>query len=140
LAASRPPGYRVQDEVMDAQILIVSADNPQALHLVRHAELPGRVMLIGNTDGGTGWPLQRKPVKLVAVLAELDRLVGVESTAAPGAENPRAAGGNRTIPPASPRRGTETGFPATEPYAGSPPPPMAPAASPRRRSRDSEFP
>ena len=89
LAARRPPGYLVQDEVMDAQILIVNADNTQALHLVRYAELPGKVLLLGNSDGGTGWPLQRKPVKLVSVLAALDAIVGV-SPAAP-ARKPAAA-------------------------------------------------
>ena len=58
VAWRRPPAYIVQDEVMDAQLLIVNADNAQALHLVRYAELPGKVMLIGQNDGGTGWPLQ----------------------------------------------------------------------------------
>lgn len=76
LAASRPPSYRVQDEVMDAQILIVNADNPQALHLARYAELPGQVLLLGRSDHGTGWPLQHKPVKRLALLAALDALVG----------------------------------------------------------------
>jgi CheY-like chemotaxis protein len=123
LAARRPPGYQVQDEVMDAQILIVNADNPQAVHLVRHAELPGQVLLIGGTDGGTGWPLQRKPVKLVAVLDELDRIVGVKPALAPESQ-PAAA---RPVAPAQ------------RPRVDAPPP-MAPAANPRRRSRDSEFP
>ena len=76
LASRRPPGYLVQDEVMDAQILIVNADNVQAVLLVRDAELPGKVVLVGSSDGGTGWPLQRKPVKLVAMLATLDEIVG----------------------------------------------------------------
>ena len=40
LAARRPPAYVVQDEVLDAQVLVVNADNAQAVHLVRHAELP----------------------------------------------------------------------------------------------------
>lgn len=120
LATRRPPGYRVQDEVMDAQVLIVNADNPQALHLVRHAELPGRVLLLGATDGGTGWPLQRKPVKLVAVLDELDRIVGAKAVTGSEASDDPAA--SRQAPP-----------------AGSAPP-IAPAATPRRRSQDSEFP
>jgi len=102
LAARRPPGYHVQDEVMDAQILVVNADNAQALHLVRYADLPGKVLLVGNSDGGTGWPLQRKPVRLVSVLAALDGIVGV--TAAP--------------PPAKKRSGN-SGFHATEPYQAS---------------------
>ncbi len=78
LAARRPPAYRVQDEVLDAQILIVNADNRQALMLVKDAELPGRVLLVGNSDGGTGWALQHKPVKLVALLAALDQIVGAK--------------------------------------------------------------
>ncbi|WP_439589661.1 hypothetical protein [Hydrogenophaga sp.] len=102
LAARRPPGYRVQDEVMDAQILVVNADNAQALHLVRYADLPGKILLVGNTDGGTGWPLQRKPVRLVSVLAALDGIVGV--TAAP---------------PAAKKRSGNSGYHATEPYQAS---------------------
>ena len=75
-AARRPPAYRVQEEVVDAQLLIVNADNPQAIHLVQLAELPGRVLLIGQHDAGTGWALEKTPVKLVNVLAAMDRLVG----------------------------------------------------------------
>ena len=136
-AARRPPAYLVQDEVLDAQILIVNADNPQAVHLVRHAELPGRVMLIGSADGDTGWPMLSKPVKLVAVLAELDRLVGVRP--APGAEKARAIDGKRSPLLGSPRRSMETGFPSTELHVGAAPPAMDPASSPRSHSRDSEF-
>jgi CheY-like chemotaxis protein len=102
LASRRPPGYLVQDEVMDAQILVVNADNTQAVLLVRDAELPGMVMLVGSSDGGTGWPLQRKPVKLVALLAALDEMVG--------ATRP---------PPARRRSSGSSGFNATEPYQAS---------------------
>lgn len=133
LAARRPPAYRVQDEVMDAQILLVNADNLQALHLVQYADLPGKVLLIGSSDGGTGWPLQRKPVKLVSVLAELDRIVGVAPAAA-------SAGARRPVPAS---RGADRGFAATEPidHAKLPPSrPMVPAAAPGRRSADSDFP
>lgn len=126
MAARRPPAYEVQDEVIDAQILVVNADNLQAIHLVQHAELPGRVLLIGHTDAGTGWPLEKKPVKLVSVLAALDQLVGVRRPAAKSRTN---------------------GFAATEPFKAShlqaldasmgrtPPLPAA-----RKRSPDTEFP
>ena len=83
LAARRAPAYIVQDEVMDAEILIVNSDNAQALHLVRYADLDGKVLLVGSHDGGTGWPLQRKPVKLVAVLGAMDALMGVRRAASP---------------------------------------------------------
>lgn len=144
LAARRPPAYRVQDEVMDAQLLIVNADNLQALHLVQYAELPGKVLLVGNSDGGTGWPLQRKPLKLVSLLAELDRLVGV----APKAVSVPAAGSRPVAAahqPVSVRHGADRGFAATEPLANAQVPlpasqPMEPVAAPRRRSADTEFP
>lgn len=147
LAARRPPAYQVQDEVMDAQILIVNSDNLQALHLVQYADLPGKVLLVGNSDGGTGWALQRKPIKLVAVLAELDQLVGVvpKPTAArsPASAQPAARTGVVAHQPVPAHRGADRGFAATEPYQSAPIPlatPMVPAARPRRRSSDSEFP
>ncbi len=129
LAARRPPGYRVQDEVMDAQILVVNADNAQALHLVRYADLPGKVLLVGNTDGGTGWPLQRKPVRLVSVLTALDGIVGVTSAAAPAKKRSGNSGFQAAEPyqasqlqgldasmrRASSRRGADTEFPPTRP-------------------------
>ncbi|WP_291010834.1 hypothetical protein [Hydrogenophaga sp.] len=141
LAARRPPGYRVQDEVIDAQILIVNADNPQALHLVRHADLPGRVLLVGNSDGGTGWPLQRKPVKLVAVLAELDGIVGGKPAALPVATSSlRPAAATQHDPPVQPRQGGDRSFAQTEPYQSRQTPLLKPTMAPRRRAKDTEFP
>ncbi len=126
MAARRPPAYAVQDEVMDAQILVVNADNLQAIHLVQHAELPGRVLLIGRTDAGTGWPLQKKPVKLVSVLAALDELVGAR----------------RPVATAKAK-----GFAATEPFKASHLQALdasmvrtAPVPVARKRSPDTEFP
>ena len=83
LASRRPPAYVVQDEVMDAQLLVVNADNAQAVHLVQYAELPGKVLLVGQSDGGTGWPLQRRPLKWVSVLGVLDELVGARKSSHP---------------------------------------------------------
>lgn len=164
LAARRPPGYLVQDEVMDAQILIVNADNVQAVLLVRDAELPGKVILVGRSDGGTGWPLHRKPVKLVAMLAALDEMVG----AVRPAPSRRRGSGHSRLPPQEafasselqgleasmklasgrplqhppqvpPGAGGDRSFAHTQPFTGVPP--LAPAArAGRRRSPDTEFP
>ncbi|HEX5738381.1 MAG TPA: hypothetical protein VFY22_07725, partial [Hydrogenophaga sp.] len=138
LAARRPPAYAVQDEVSDAQLLIVNADNPQALNLVQFAELPGRVLLLGNSDGGTGWPLQRKPVKLVAVLAALDALVGVRPS------SPKAPASS--APTDSLLQGLDESMRLAgrrTPAAGSRPQAqqiMAPAVRSARRMADSGFP
>ena len=167
MAARRPPSYTVQDEVMDAQILIVNADNTQALHLVRYAELPGKILLVGQSDGGTGWPLQLKPVKLVSVLNALDVIVGVRPSAAVQ-RTPAGAGFAPTqpfqgsqlqgldasmrlasgrlaapdhLPPVASSMGADRGFSATMPPEEEPPRPMAPAVNlRRRRSADTEFP
>lgn len=130
LAARRPPSYEVQDEVIDAQVLVVNADNAQALHLVRHANLTAKVLLIGHNDGGTGWALQRKPVKLVGVLAALDELVGMRRAAA-------AALAHK--PPVAITKGADPSFAATEPYVSSQVP-LTPMAGKRKRSPNSEFP
>ena len=167
MAARRPPSYTVQDEVMDAQILIVNADNTQALHLVRYAELPGKILLVGQSDGGTGWPLQLKPVKLVSVLNALDAIVGVRPSA-PAQPTPAASGFAATqpfqgsqlqgldasmrlasgrlaapdhLPPVASSMGADRGFSATLPPEDEPARPMAPAVNlRRRRSADTEFP
>ncbi|MDP2264807.1 MAG: hypothetical protein Q8K24_16820 [Hydrogenophaga sp.] len=142
LASRRPPAYQVQDEVMDAQLLIVNADNLQALHLVRHAELPGRVLLLGSNDGGTGWPLQRKPVKLVGVLAALDALVGVSKPVAPRKRVEQAPAFAATEPfQVSQVKGLDASMRKVgSSRPASPAAPMAPAVSPRRRDPESEFP
>ena len=146
MAARRPPAYRVQEEVGDAQLLIVNADNPQAIHLVRLAELPGRVLLIGQNDAGTGWALERKPVKLVSVLAALDRLVGIRAGGVAPAVQPfeatqpfqasqirplddsmRRVARSAPLPPMKPsRRRADTEFPATRPMVRAPMPAKAP--------------
>jgi CheY-like chemotaxis protein len=167
LASRRPPGYLVQDEVMDAQILIVNADNVQAVLLVRDAELPGKVLLVGSSDGGTGWPLHRKPVKLVAMLAALDEIVGA---ARPPPRRRGSGSGNSGFHATEPYRASQlqgldasmrlasgrpmpvehapavaSGAGADRSFSATQPPEDAPAMAPavrgrRRRSADTEFP
>jgi CheY-like chemotaxis protein len=166
MAARRPPSYMVQDEVMDAQILIVNADNTQALHLVRYAELPGKILLVGQSDGGTGWPLQLKPVKLVSVLNALDVIVGVRPST-PAAKRAPASGFMATqpyessqlqgldasmrlasgrhlpsdhMPPVASRAGADRGFSATLPPEDEPQAMTPAVGARRRRSTDTEFP
>lgn len=166
MAARRPPSYMVQDEVMDAQILIVNADNTQALHLVRYAELPGKILLVGQSDGGTGWPLQLKPVKLVSVLNALDVIVGVRPEA-PAAKRAPASGFMATqpyessqlqgldasmrlasgrhlltghMPPVASRVGADRSFSATQSPEDEPQAMIPAVGARRRRSTDTEFP
>lgn len=130
LAARRPPAYLVQDEVMDAEVLIVNSDNAQALHLVRYADLGGKVLLVGSHDGGTDWPMQRKPVKLVSVLSAMDVLVGVRRAATPAPAS--------NAPPVAPRNGGDRSFAATEPWVSAKAP-LLPIKPVRGRGAETEF-
>lgn len=140
LAARRPPAYQVQEEVLDAQILVVNADNAQALTLVRGAQLPGRVLLVGGHDGGTGWPLLAKPIRLVSLLGALDALVGLRTARAQAVAAPIAPAFAATEPfKASQLQGLEASMRLA---SGRPhtPPLLAPAGRTRRRSPETEFP
>ncbi len=140
LAARRPPAYRVQEEVLDAQLLLVNADNAQAVALVRGASLPGRVLLIGAHDGGTGWPVERKPVRLVSLLGSLDALVGLRTARAAASAAPLAPGFAATEPfKASQLHGLQASMRLA---SGRPQPiaPLPPSARARRRSPETEFP
>lgn len=75
MAARRPPAYVVQDEPRTADLLLVNADHPRAIGAVQRAALPAKVMLIGQADGGSGWPRQPRPVRLVPLLAALDAVM-----------------------------------------------------------------
>ncbi|MBL0920135.1 MAG: hypothetical protein IBJ14_15635 [Hydrogenophaga sp.] len=140
LAARRPPAYQVQEEVLDAQVLIVNADNAQALKLVQGASLPGRVLLVGGHDGGTGWPLQAKPIRLVSLLGALDALVGLRTARAVAAAPAPAT----TFAPTEPFKHSQLqGLDASMRLAsGKPQPasPMAPAGRTRRRFPETDFP
>lgn len=145
LAARRPPAYRVQDEVLDAQVLLVNADNPQAIHLVRYAELPGKALLIGTHDAGTGWPLQRKPVKLVEVLAAMDGLLGARVDAKAARPGRNRATTDSEFPPTQPLIRSGTAAAPTAPAALEPMPPLkkavdeAPAKTPPGVVRLTDF-
>lgn len=141
LAARRPPAYRVQEEVLDAQLLLVNADNAQAVALVRDATLPGRVLLIGAHDAGTGWAVERKPVRLVSLLGSLDALVGLRTArAAAATAAPLTPGVADTEPfKASQLHGLQASMRLA---SGKPQPiaPLPPSARARRRSPETEFP
>lgn len=88
LAARRPPAYVVQDDPRTADLLLVNADHPRAIGAVQRAALPARVMLIGRSDGGSGWPLQPRPVRLVPLLAAMDAVLAPVSAPVPPSPPP----------------------------------------------------
>lgn len=87
------PGYEVVADLSRAEMVIANADDPDVLRNLRAARLNIPVLLIGATDGGTGWVRLPRPIHLPAVIdamTHLDpRLNGVQlrAVAPPKEEN-----------------------------------------------------
>jgi two-component system, cell cycle response regulator len=75
LAARRPPGYQMVQDVEQANLAVVNADDPAVLRQCMAKKPAAQVLLIGGQDGGTGWTLQRRPLNLMKVLASVESLL-----------------------------------------------------------------
>jgi CheY-like chemotaxis protein len=76
LVARRVRGCEVMDDVAQSDVAIVNADNAAALDAFLTAAPQRKVLLIGQTDAGTGWPVQSRPIKLMAAMTQIDKLLG----------------------------------------------------------------
>ncbi len=83
LAARRPPGYILVSDATEANLAVVNADDAAVLRQCIAAKPASKVLLIGNQDGGTGWPLQRRPLNLMKVLATVEGLLSPPAAATP---------------------------------------------------------
>ncbi|OOG53479.1 hypothetical protein B0E49_10645 [Polaromonas sp. C04] len=139
LAARSGPGYVMVEHVQQAHIVVVNADDIDAVRRLWSSQPGARVLLIGQSDAGTGWPVQPRPIQLLAVLE------AVRSLGAPAPEqHSRPAGFAPTMPfepstrPAAaydgeplPGRTSDLrpAFAATEPFAPLEMPRAAPDSS-----------
>ena len=86
LAARRPPGYLLVSEGSEANLAVVNSDDQATMNAVVQKKPCGQIMLVGSTDGGTGWSLQRRPLNLMKVLANVEQLLGGVPVAKPIAQ------------------------------------------------------
>ncbi len=82
LAARRPPGYLLVTEPSEANLAVVNADDAATLRNVTDNKPCAHVMLIGSSDGGTGWPTQSRPLNLMKVLTTVEQLLNGQSASA----------------------------------------------------------
>ena len=82
LAARRPPGYTLIDDVSLADLAVVNADDPAVLQQCIASKPAAHVLLIGTDDGGTGWAIQRRPLNLMKVLATVESLLSASPSKA----------------------------------------------------------
>jgi two-component system, cell cycle response regulator len=114
LAARRPPGYVLVSTPAEANLAVVNADDPVTMAAALDKKPCKHVMLIGSSDGGTGWTLQRRPLNLMKVLTNVEQLLSPVAEIAPFAA-PRA-----TLPSAVPvarSASAPSGFFATRSFA-----------------------
>lgn len=117
------PGAVQVDSPLDARLVIADARNVDALRTLQHDAPLARVLLLGNSDAGTGWPVIARPLRLHAVI-EAAKLMLVQAEA----RSPETAGDG------APPTATATPLPVAPPAPQqpqcpiSPPAPMPPAA------------
>jgi CheY-like chemotaxis protein len=83
LAARRPPGYVLVADPSEANLAVVNADDPATLSAAVAKKPSPHVMLIGSSDGGTGWIIQSRPLNLMKVLTNVELLLAPAVAAAP---------------------------------------------------------
>jgi two-component system, cell cycle response regulator len=127
LAARRPPGYLLVAEPTEANLAVVNADDAATLRNVTASKPCAHVMLIGGSDGGTGWPTQSRPLNLMKVLTTVEQLLNGQSAAAVQAA-PKATAAAPAI--TAPLRPAFTPAPVAAPRAAVTPPAAAPAVRP----------
>ena len=116
------PGAFQEHDLARAELIIASADDAVAVRALQARALPGRVLLIGATDAGTGWPVVARPLRLHPVLEAVRRLLPAP-----------ASGGLRR-----PQEAT-SGFAATQPFVPLSATGMA-GFEPTRQFEQSDFP
>lgn len=102
LAARRVPGYAVVDDPLASDLIVANADDSATMAALFDQPPRAKVLLVGASDAGTGWPVESRPIKLMGVLTAVDQMLGPQPPVP--APKPSAAAG------------TEKDFDRTRPF------------------------
>lgn len=94
LAARRKQGYRLTDEAAGSAMVVANADDPATMQSLLAKPPAQPVLLIGASDGGTGWAREPRPIKLMNILNAVDSALG--------AAQPKPATQFREVTPSKP--------------------------------------
>ncbi len=133
LAARRSPGYTLVDDVTQANLAVVNADDPAVLRQCIAAKPAPKVLLIGSQDGGTGWVLQRRPLNLMKVLSTVEGLLSPPMATVP-AELHASFKNTQTLQRTGPAPLPATPAPVAKPMAAQAAPFIAAQTTPTRES------
>jgi two-component system, cell cycle response regulator len=100
LAGRRAPHWALTTRSSEARVVLFNATSQQDVESFRSMVASWqKVILVGGSDYGTGWPVLPRPIKLTSILSLLDGLVDVE-VIKPVA--PVAPAATRVLPAATP--------------------------------------
>lgn len=100
LAGRRAPHWALTTRSSEARVVLFNATSQQDVESFRSMVASWqKVILVGGSDYGTGWPVLPRPIKLTSILSLLDGLVDVE-VIKPAA--PVAPAATRVLPAATP--------------------------------------
>ena len=115
LGAKGEAGFEIVHDLQTADLIISNADDGNVVRKLQARGLSAPVLLIGDSDAGTGWPLLVRPLSTDALVAAIGKL-----TMAP-ARSAGAASASPVVPMAVPAgaswRPHTGGFATTEPFA-----------------------
>ncbi len=81
LAGRRAPHWGLTARSSEARVVLFNATSQQDIESFRSLVASWqKVILVGSSDFGTGWPVLPRPIKLTAILGLLDVLVDVDVT------------------------------------------------------------
>lgn len=81
LASQRAPHWAVSSRLSDARVVLFSASSQQDVDAFKSTlAVWQQVIILGNSDFGTGWPVVSRPLKLTAILHVLDQTVKAVAT------------------------------------------------------------
>ncbi len=99
LAARRAPGYVLVADSSEANLAVVNADDASVLRAVIDKKPCLHVMLIGSTDGATGWATQKRPLNLMKVLTTVESLLNGQAPAAAAVATAPSPATQQSVPP-----------------------------------------
>ncbi len=120
LAGRRAPGYAIAASPEAAHVLIVNGDDSAKVQALWAKHRGTKGIVIGNSAHGTDWTAMARPIRLLAVLEQIEVLMasGVPAKPAPAVLRPEAATALSPAqlkvgaPPAAAPRATQTPAPA----------------------------
>ncbi len=80
IAGQRPPGWWVTPDIRDAAIVLLNAHSSEAVEDCQGMMTSWqKLVIVGSSDFGSGWPFVPRPIKLMAILGKINQVL-VERT------------------------------------------------------------